>query len=455
MTTTHDHDYDHPGYTDADIPEHVHAILQMTGARIDAPLDTGYTINVTTARALCDTPDDPAAELLGPLIQKGGRTIIVGDTGEGKTTIALQMAKATLTGADFLGYQGIGGGRALVADLEQGVRSVNRALRDAGLSNRQDVDLALIPDGLALDRSTEHLLELDRIITLGGYTIVILDPYYKAHQAEDPNAERPIIDLMRILDGLRAKHGFALLLPTHPRKRSTIDGTGPRRLTIHDPAGSGAITRGAEIVIGIERVAHGYARLRYLKDRDSDLPVGEAWHLLYNRRDGYTRDPKDLQPDRDYPEEIKATEDDRWLTMKEWKDLISASHDRTREAVETLLERGDMIQIVGPPGRSHRAKCYKLATEEDYPHLLSPTVPYCPHDERTVGKSTVPDPPGQSRTVQDSTLPLGDETPTVPLSSPIREDSGRTVVSHPGLLSPGVEDSQPVNEALPEDGIPF
>lgn len=452
-------DYQH---TDADIPEHVHAILQMAGAHIEPASDTGYEIHTITAKDLCDTPDDPAAELLGPLIQKGGRTIIVGDTGEGKTTLALQMVKTTLTGETFLGYQGIGGGRALAVDLEQGIRSIKRALRDANLANRQDVDLALIPDGLALDRSTEHLLELDRVITLGQYTIVVLDPYYKAHQAEDPNAERPIIDLMRILDGLRAKHGFALLLPTHPRKRSTTDGSGPRRLTIHDPAGSGAITRGAEIVLGIERVAHGHARLRYLKDRDSDLPVGEAWHLLYNRREGYTRDPKDLEPARDYPEDIKATKDDRWLTLREWKDLVGTSQERTREALETLLTNGDMIQTTGPPGRSRLAKCYKLTTEkegypQDYPQL-TPTDPNRPYPPKVSTKNrhcTDPHKKGQSRSVGVSSEFPGDETPTDLLTLPISKVSRRSVVSHLDREDESSEVSTSPDGSLSPDDLPF
>src|SRR3990167_8056728 len=193
--------------------------------------DHHFTLHTQTAKDLCDTPDDDRHELLGPLIQHAGRTIIVGDTGEGKTTLALQLIRHILDGTTFLDiYPGAGQGRALILDLEQGVRSVKRALRDANLHNRTDVDLGAVPDGLALDRDDQHILELDPVLNLGAYTIVTLDPYYKAHQADEPNAERPIIDLMRKLDALRARHGFALILPAHPRKEA-VGSSGPRRLT--------------------------------------------------------------------------------------------------------------------------------------------------------------------------------------------------------------------------------
>src|SRR5438093_1458953 len=91
----------------------------------------------------------------------------------------------------------------------------------------------------------------------GPEIIGLPDPIYKAHRGA-ANEERPIVDLMRILDALRAKFGFALIMPAHPRK-DVVASNGARKLTLHDVAGSGAITRGAEIVLGLERLSHGYA----------------------------------------------------------------------------------------------------------------------------------------------------------------------------------------------------
>jgi hypothetical protein len=324
--------------------------------------DDGFTLEPITAAELCATEDDAIPALLGPLVQVAGRTIIVGDTGEGKTTLSFQLVRAILSGDAFLEWAGVGEGRALIVDLEQGRRSVKRGLRDAQLHEREDVDMLLVPDGLALDQNPAHTNELERLIAENGYTVVVLDPFYKAHQADEPNAERPIVDLMRILDRLRTTYRFALILPAHPRKQ--IAGTnGPRKLTIHDVAGSGAITRGAEIVLGIERVANGVSRLRFLKDRDADLPTGEAYGLLFSKEEGFRRDPKDFEmPERDLEVDILNVGDNEWRTLTEWRKEIRANQGQTHIALMALEESGKMDYEVGPKGRSRTAKCWRIGT---------------------------------------------------------------------------------------------
>lgn len=326
-------------------------------AQDDAP----FTMNVLTAAALCDEPDIDTGQMLGPLVLSAGRTIVVGDTGEGKTTICLQMVKAILAGEDFVGWEGVGSGRALIIDLEQGRRSVKRSLRDAGLDGRDDVDLVLVPDGLSLDSDSTHFEELDRVIAEGGYTIVVLDPYYKAHRADEPNAERPIVDLMRMLDRLRTDYGFSLILPAHPRKEM-VGSSGARKLTIHDIAGSSAVSRGAEVVVGIEKVAHGMARLRFLKDREGDLEVGEAWNLLFERGSGYRRDPKDFEPPVDYRAKVLEVATEQWMIMDEWKKATSASKRKLEPVLNDLVEEGEMEYTIGPPGRSPKAHAWRLFT---------------------------------------------------------------------------------------------
>lgn len=324
-----------------------------------APDDDTFTLHPQTARALCDEPDTGTDQLLGPLVLAGGRTIIVGDTGEGKTSLAFQLIRTILTGTTFLDWQGAGDGRALIIDLEQGRKSVKRGLRDSGLADRDDVDLVLVPDGLSLDRDPHHLAELERVIHAGGYTIVDLDPYYKAHRADEPNSERPIVDLMRTLDALRTRHGFALLLPAHPRKEQ-VGAPTVRKLTIHDIAGSGAVTRGAELVIGIERVSHGLARLRFLKDREGDLPIGEAWNLTYTQDTGFKRDPKDQAPERNYRVEIlDLPHGHEWRTIRDYMETMKAGEKALKPHLADLVEEGILEYAEGPEGRQRNAKCWR------------------------------------------------------------------------------------------------
>lgn len=255
------------------------------------PPDPAERLSVMTARALCELPDPPASdELLGPLLVRRQRTVLGGYTGEGKTTCALAMAGAVIEGREFLGFTGHGG-KALVLDAEQGLRTIKRRLREARLDGCENLDYLRVPEGLALDSDPAEAAAIEAILGAGEYDLVMADPLYKLHRG-DSNDERHAVALMSRLDAWRDHYGFALLLPTHPRKRPPQGA----KLTIDELFGSGAFRWGAEVVLGIERPRPGYARLHFLKDRDGDLPTGERWGLLFDREHGYRRDPEDEQP---------------------------------------------------------------------------------------------------------------------------------------------------------------
>jgi hypothetical protein len=152
---------------------------------------------------------------------------------------------------------------------------------------------------------------------------------------------------MRYLDALRTEHNFALILPAHPRKDPLSKTT--RKLTLHDVAGSGAVVRGAEVVLALERLSHGYARLRFLKDRDGDLPVGEAWGLLFDRDEGFRRDPSDGAPARDLEGEIAAyvAEHPRSSTNE-----IAQGVSAGRARVSEILKASEQFDFEAGPNRS-------------------------------------------------------------------------------------------------------
>jgi Bifunctional DNA primase/polymerase, N-terminal/AAA domain/Primase C terminal 1 (PriCT-1) len=250
-----------------------------------------FALEVLTARALCLLPDPPGSDhLLGPLLVRGQRLILGGHTGEGKTTLALQLVRAAVEGSEALDWQGSGELRALIIDAEQGLKTIKRRLAEAGLADSEHVDYVRVPDGLELDSDERHVAEVERLLTEGGYGLVVADPLYKLHTG-DSNAEREAVDLMRRFDAWRERYRFALLLPVHCRKPQP--GT---KFSIHDLFGSSAYVRGAEVVLGLQRAGDGCAKLHWLKDRDGDLPIGTAWRLLFSREDGFRRDPKDGEP---------------------------------------------------------------------------------------------------------------------------------------------------------------
>lgn len=338
-------------------------LLALVRSSFGAEDDGPYRLLVRTAPEIMELPEPPESyRLLGPLVFRGSRTIVLGDTGHGKTSFALQMLAAILHGDEMLSWSGSGTGPALVVDLEQGIRSIKRGIRESKLEDDPELLYVTVPDGLALDKDPEHFTALSMAIHEHNPAVVLLDPFYKAHRADEPNAERPIIDLMRMLDSLRVTFGFALILPAHPRKDVAGARDGARKLTIHDVAGSGAVTRGAEIVIAVERMGHGYARLRYLKDRDGELPVGDSLGMLYTKADGFHIDPRSTETDEGVEAKIAETSFG-WATTREWAKELHVQHARVARILEALADRSLVALAIGPPGRSAKARCYSTVLE--------------------------------------------------------------------------------------------
>ena len=246
----------------------------------DEPEPEAVRFEVLSTREICALPEPPTAgELLGPLIVRGQRIVLGAHTGHGKTTFALQVLRSVVLGEPMLEWTGAGG-RALVIDAEQGLRSIKRRLREARLDNVDEVDYMRVPDGLALDRDESEIAALEQILAEGGYSVVLADPLYKLH-AGDSNAERESVDLMRTFDTWREVFGFALVLPVHCRKPPQ-----GAKFSMHEMFGSSAYLRGAEVVLGLQMLREGFSRLHFFKDRDGDLPLGAVWSLLFDREHG-------------------------------------------------------------------------------------------------------------------------------------------------------------------------
>jgi hypothetical protein len=337
----------------------------------DAELDA-YTTNSNgtepatewqplTVSTFLELPEPAGAELLGPLVLRGGRTIIGGDSGHGKTTLAFAITAAILNGTELLGQGGAGEGPALIIDLEQGIKSIKRGIREAELGDT-DSHILNLPDGLALDQDVCQLSELENVIAALRPVVVVLDPYYKAHRG-DANEERGVTDLMRNLDRLRTDYGFALILPAHVRKEQQTGG--PRKLSLADIAGSGAISRGAEIVLAIERLSHGEARLRYLKDREGDLPIGDHLDLTYTKTDGFQ--VKERETSLSIEQRILAVSDSGWLIAAEWARELELNDQETRSVLKRLAAADKISCETGPPGRKHNAVCYSTSARLTIP----------------------------------------------------------------------------------------
>jgi len=325
-----------PPLANADLKRIARSIASYSPAKTptdDAQLSEPFALQVVTAQDLCAQPDpDRSGELLGPLVVEGYRLLIGGHTGEGKTTLALAFLAAILDGREMLGFTGRGGVRALLLDAEQGAKSLKRRLRETGLDAADRLDVIRVPDGLPTYADPRHVAEFDRILRAGEYSVVVADPLYKLH-AGDSNAEREAVDLMRHFDAWRDELGFALALPIHCRKPLP-----QQKFSIHDLFGSSAYVRGAEVVLGLQRVRDGYSKLHFLKDRDGDLPIGEKWGLLFDREEGFRRDPDDGEKKQTAADRIQELleADSEGLTQDKLQEISGYKERTVRDALRNL-----------------------------------------------------------------------------------------------------------------------
>lgn len=317
-----------------------------------------------TTAEWCLEPDAELVEILGPLVTEGARVVIGGDSGHGKTTLVMQMVHAIATGGECLGLTGCGA-PVMILDLEQGRRTMKRRFREAGLDTVDDVMVYRSPDGMDL-LSPQQLAWTAATVEAGlqhtPYAAVVIDPLYKAHHG-DSNDERAMVDLMRSLDGLRERYGFSLIIPMHLRKMSAIQ----KEPTMSDIFGSGGVVRGAEIVVGIQRLepeaAHA-AKLHLWKDRDGDLhdtSHNGYWNLDFDRElGGFRRVADDAVVRVPSPQKIMRylTECREPVTKRQIISAVGIADKTAESALKALLD-AEQIQLAGWLGE-HGAKLYQL-----------------------------------------------------------------------------------------------
>lgn len=309
-----------------------------------------------TARAMAARPassDD--LMVVGPMFQRGMRTTIGAQTGEGKTTLAMQAVRALIAGTPFLdeSWRPRRVGRALIVDLEQGEETVKARLREAGLADSEAVDVLWEPAGLALDRDPEHQTLLRDTLRAGGYDLVVLDPLYQLHRG-DANNERVAADVIRFVDGWAREFNCSIVVPMHARKPHPDAG---KNMTIHDIAGSGTWNRNAEFVLGLQLLSAGMSRVWFFKDRIGKGPeIRKWWGLSFARAAGFARNfVEDKNARR--AEARLLLDRDAGATRDE---LLRALGEREEEGVASASLKGLLRRAHEQDGR-YRSRPWQIA----------------------------------------------------------------------------------------------
>lgn len=203
--------------------------------------------------------------LVPGLLERMDRTVITGAEGGGKSVLCSQIA-ATLAGGvhPFTGrVMGSGGHgvRVLVIDCENSpdqsrrrysmiIRRVNMVRDVAGASSvlwNEQMAIDTRPAGIDL-LSSRDVSWLEHSVSACAPDLLVLGPLYKLHH-RDPSDEPSAREVAWVLDGLRERHGFALLTEAHAGKGKESD-SGKRLMA---PIGSSMWLRWPEFGFGIRR----------------------------------------------------------------------------------------------------------------------------------------------------------------------------------------------------------
>ena len=329
-----------------------------------------HRLQVATLKDLYASEVPGYDPILGPYIIRGLRTLIGAGTGEGKTTMLMWMLRAALMGEEFLGETGIGeveGRRpkVLIIDAEQSLPDIQRLAQETGLTDCEDIKYITAPDGLDLAEGSHDAAEVEEILEAEKPDILVVDPLYKAARI-DSNDERQAVDLMRLFDRWRTDpnlsaggKGFAFVMPVHTRKGMKTP-QGSAGFSMDDIFGSGAFSRGAEIILGIRRPGPGYSRLHIFKHRPGMIDAGVVVDMRFDREQGFSKMERDDGKSASQLVVELLMRNPEGLTIEE----LMESTGRTKDSVRHAL-RGAEGQIKSDPIPGTRNKLLYRAIQAD------------------------------------------------------------------------------------------
>lgn len=245
-------------------------------------------LRVLSPREVMELPTlNGASEVLGTLVRIPNLCMVGAETGAGKTSMISQLAAAISRGGEFLEWSAKRPRRVLIIDLEQGTASVQRCLRQFGLTDADNVGIIHEPNGLRLDQDGAARSELESIFADFRPEAVFVDPAY-AMWGGDMMSARAILEVLGWWGEWRRRYQFAQWLPGHIRKPPP-----GAPFTINEIFGTKASTWKAESVLGLRRLNDGAAELYWFKDREGDIAqVGSHWRLLFDPETGFRRDSR-------------------------------------------------------------------------------------------------------------------------------------------------------------------
>jgi hypothetical protein len=153
------------------------------------------------------------------LLERGDRTILTGLEGAGKSVLFRQMAVQATTGIHPFTLEAINPIRVLLVDCENSRAQVKRELRPLRVRAGSQLEpgrlyIAVRPQGIDLYGDAASAAWLEARIRRATPDLMVLGPLYKL-AGGDPTSEEVARKVSSVLDDLRVRYGFALLIEAH------------------------------------------------------------------------------------------------------------------------------------------------------------------------------------------------------------------------------------------------
>ncbi len=301
-------------------------VIVNDAATSDDPKENDSFISVSSINNFLEKGKqmDEPRQLVNRIVVEHEATFLFGDTGIGKTILAIQMA-------------------CLMAMLGKKVLYVNFELSEQQLAMRYpkkvfpetfyiaNIDYSRMHD---VTEQSHILEEIQRLALERGIDVVVIDNFTNLciNSKEGSEAGNIMLQLL----SLRRTHNWTMLILAHVPKRKPGD-----PLTLNDLAGSKILSNLADNVIGLNKSK---------KDKD----------LRYIIQLKYRSFPIEL--DYKNVQELRLTTSDNWLHFEfGGYDEERAHLPRTRDE-KAELERDIVKELKEPNGLSYRAIANKLGT---------------------------------------------------------------------------------------------
>lgn len=180
-----------------------------------------------TIQELSSRADDLAPVVIPGMMHQDYRTIVVAEEGAGKSLMLRTIAMSASQGFHPFSHQEIKPIRALVVDLENPAQAILQTAepfdRHLQMRNPSGYDSERFrvwrrPGGIEIRRLADRA-ELQREIAFHRPDLVCIGPIYKMYRrGANESYEDSADEAMGVLDDLRMKYGFALVLEHHAAK---------------------------------------------------------------------------------------------------------------------------------------------------------------------------------------------------------------------------------------------